>query len=131
MKTTIKSLAIAAFAAFAAFTAPAQAQNLPSNEAPEVILAGGSLMDEDGLRPRHHRRHGHQNGFSLEFYFGEPQVYYYPHHPRPVFHPRPVIRLTKSHVHWCYSRYRTYDHRSNTFVLRHGQRAYCVSPYSH
>jgi BA14K-like protein len=131
----MKTLALAAFAAFAGFAAPATAQaqdltiqDLTLYDQPEIMNAGGVFYDDDeGFRPRHYRPRHHQNGFSLEFQFGQPRYYYQPHHPRP----RPVIRLTQAHVQWCYDRYRTYDHRSNSFVIRHGQRAYCVSPYSY
>ena len=129
MKTTVKSLALAAFAGLASFAAPASVQAVERvTQTAPVILAGGGFYDDDfQLRPRHHRPRHHQNGFSLEFQFGQPQVYY----PRPVYRPRPVIQISQAHVQWCYNRYRTYDHRSNSFVIRHGQRAYCVSPYSY
>ncbi len=138
----MKSLAIAAFAAFASLAAPAtvQAAETLSPKAP-VILAGGGYYERDpafGI----HRPRPVGNGFSLEFQFGHPNVIHVPRypnvihvprHPRPVYHPRPRpgIHLTRSHVQWCYNRYRTYDHRSNSFVIRHGQRAYCVSPFSY
>jgi hypothetical protein len=130
----MKSLAIAAFAAFASLAAPAtvQAAETLSPEAP-VILAGGGYYERDpgfGIhRPRHPGK-----GFSLEFQFGHPNVIHVPRYPNVIHvprHPRPVIHLTRNHVQWCYNRYRTYDHRSNSFVIRHGQRAYCVSPFSY
>jgi BA14K-like protein len=125
MKTILKSLAVAAFATFAglAASAPAQAQERPYYGETDIIDVGG-FYDDEGYRPRYYRPRYHQNGFSLEFQFGQPR-YYYQHRPRPV------IRLTQAHVNWCYNRYRTYDHRSNSFVIRHGQRAYCISPYSY
>jgi BA14K-like protein len=123
MKTMLKSIAVAAVATFAGFaaSAPAQAHDRPFYDEAEIIDVGGFYEDE-GYRPRHYRPRHHYNGFSLEFQFGQPRIYH---------RPRPVIRLTQAHVNWCYDRYRTYDHRSNSFVIRHGQRAYCVSPYSY
>ncbi|MGL4405687.1 MAG: BA14K family protein [Notoacmeibacter sp.] len=139
MTLSLKALSIAAFAAFASFAAPAvvQAQDLFFNDGPLVdgpsyIPVGGFY--DDGYRPHHPRlRHHNGNGFSFELQFGQPHVIYQPRHPRPVYQPRPrhVIQIGRAHVQWCYSRYRTYDHRSNSFVIRHGQRAYCVSPYSY
>ena len=129
MKTILKSLAVAAFATFAGFAAPlgANAAEPVKTNAP-IILAGGGFYDDDyNFRPRHYRPR-HHNGLSLEFQFGQPRVY---HRPRIIHRPQPIIQISRAHVNWCYSRYRTYDHRSNSFVIRHGQRAYCVSPYSY
>ena len=119
----MKTLAIAAFAAFTSFTAPStvQAQDIFFDDQNEIINTGGGYYDDDeDYRPRYYRPRHHYNGFSLEFQFGQPR------HPRPIYQPRPrpVIHLTQAHVQWCYDRYRTYDHRSNSFVIRHGQRAY-------
>jgi BA14K-like protein len=130
MKTTFKALALAAFATVAGFAAlaPAQAQDIYYDDGPSLIPANGFFDDDDGFYPRHYRPRHHRNGFSFELQFGQPHVYY---RPRVIHRPQPVIHLTQAHVNWCYSRYRTYDHRSNSFVIRHGQRAYCVSPYSY
>lgn len=35
------------------------------------------------------------------------------------------------HIEWCYSRYRSYDSRSNTFQPHNGPRRYCRSPYAY
>ena len=126
----MKTLAIAAFAAFTSFAAPTavQAQDIFIDNQNEIINVGGGYYDDNqDYRPRYHRPRHHNNGFSLEFQFGQPRIFYQPRHLRP----RPVIHLTQAHVQWCYDRYRTYDHRSNSFVIRHGQRAYCISPYSY
>ena len=139
MKITLKALAFAAFATLASLAAPSasQAQDLFYNDG-KIINIGNGFYDEDDYRPRHHvRPRHHRNGFSFELQFGNPQIYYQPRHPRviyrhrPVHQPRPVIQISRAHVQWCYNRYRTYDHRSNSFVIRHGQRAYCVSPYAY
>ena len=137
----MKSLIIAAVAAFTGFAALGSAQAVElgttstlsntSSNAP-VVLAGGVFYGDDyNHRPRHYRQRHQQNGFSLQFQFGQPNVYYEPRYPRQLRRHRPIINVTQAHVQWCYSRYRTYNHHSNSFVIRHGQRAYCVSPYSH
>jgi len=33
------------------------------------------------------------------------------------------------HVEWCLARYKTYNPTTNTFFIRRGVRAVCVSPY--
>ena len=135
MKTSLKSLAVAALATFAAIAAPTvvQAQDHPQFDRTHIVKVGGAFYGDDGYVYHQPRQRHHRNGFSLEFQFGQPQVFYQPSHPRPIYQPRPrqVIQLTRAHVNWCYSRYRTYDHHSNSFVIRHGQRAYCVSPFSY
>ncbi|NKB53102.1 MAG: BA14K family protein [Rhizobiaceae bacterium] len=35
----------------------------------------------------------------------------------------------RSHVDWCYSRYRSYRARDNTYQPYHGRRRQCNSPY--
>jgi hypothetical protein len=133
MKTFI---AAALLAVSTAFAAPAALAEGPAADAP-VILAGDHGQHHGHWQRRHH------DGFSFSFQFGNGG-----HHgwhgrpgwhgghgvivkPRPVYRPAPVIHVTRAHIHWCYNRYRTYDHRSNTFVRSGGHRAYCVSPYSY
>ncbi len=130
MKNSLKSVVLAAFAALTVFVAPtsAQAQDHPQFDRADVIDVGGVFYDDDGYIQHHPRQRHHRNGFSLEFQFGQPPVFY---HTRPAYRQRQFIQLSQAHVQWCYDRYRTYNHRSNSFVIRHGQRAYCVSPYSH
>ncbi|HUE47510.1 MAG TPA: BA14K family protein [Aestuariivirgaceae bacterium] len=36
---------------------------------------------------------------------------------------------SSAHVQWCLNRYRTYDPRTDTYIPRVGERAYCNSPY--
>ncbi len=132
MKTTLKTLAIAAFATTSGFVAApaAQAQDNRYIEEPGFEQVNDSYYDD--YRPRHLRRHlRHHNGFTFSYQFGNSGIFIEPHRPRIIHRPRPVVHLTQAHVNWCYDRYRTYDHRSNSFVIRHGQRAYCVSPYSY
>lgn len=53
---------------------------------------------------------------------------------RPVeqhyYAPAPRYVSGNAHVNWCYSRYRSYDVRSNTFVTYGGQVRSCISPYN-
>jgi hypothetical protein len=37
---------------------------------------------------------------------------------------------SSAHVQWCMNRYRTYDPRTDTYIPRVGERAYCNSPYN-
>ena len=136
MRTTLKTLGIAAFATASGFIAA------PAAQAQESFYQNNLYIEEPGFeqindgyydeyRPirRHYlRRH---NGFTFSYQFGNSGFYIEPNRPRIIHRPRPVVHLTQAHVNWCYDRYRTYDHRSNSFVIRHGQRAYCVSPYSY
>ena len=46
---------------------------------------------------------------------------------RPVYRPRPSYR--RSHVSWCFDRYRSYDQGSNTYVSYGGRVRNCRSPY--
>lgn len=50
---------------------------------------------------------------------------------QPVYvQPAPVYRsLPDSHYNWCFSKYRSYDQRSNTFQPYNGPRRYCNSPW--
>ena len=34
------------------------------------------------------------------------------------------------HFDWCYSKYRSYDHRSDTYISRRYGETYCNSPYN-
>jgi hypothetical protein len=43
---------------------------------------------------------------------------------------RSDLGFSSDHFQWCYNRYRTYDHVSNTYFRSKRQRAYCVSPFS-
>ena len=133
---SLKFMALAVFAGLTSLAMPAavQAQELFYQDGtlvgePSPIQVGG-YYDQHGRFYQHRPQH-RQNGFSLEFQFGQPPVFHQPRHPRAVYRQRPVIHISQAHVNWCYNRYRTYDHRSNSFVIRHGQRAYCVSPFSY
>ena len=40
------------------------------------------------------------------------------------------VSLQEKHFDWCYSKYKTYDHHSDTYISRRHGETYCVSPYS-
>jgi hypothetical protein len=67
--------------------------------------------------PMHHA-HPH-NGFFFGFSFG----------PRFV-QPYPYRFAGNLHVQWCASHYKTYNPYTNTFFVKKGVPAVCVSPYS-
>ena len=51
--------------------------------------------------------------------------------PRRVYREPVVVRRSSgnAHVNWCYSRYRSYDARTDTYVAYSGRVKYCNSPY--
>jgi len=50
--------------------------------------------------------------------------------PRRV-HREPVyVDRGNAHINWCYSRYRSYQARSNTYVSYSGRVKQCFSPYN-
>ena len=40
------------------------------------------------------------------------------------------VSLQEKHFDWCYSKYRSYDHRSDTYISRRYGETYCESPYN-
>lgn len=40
------------------------------------------------------------------------------------------VRRQEKHFDWCYSKYRSYDHRSDTYISRRHGETYCNSPYN-
>ncbi len=58
-------------------------------------------------------------------YFYQPYPYPYPY-PYP---PYPAYAYNSPHVQWCMAHYRTYNWRTNTYFIRPGVPAICVSPY--
>ena len=48
------------------------------------------------------------------------------HEPRYV---APRHSAWDAHVNWCYSRYRSYSHRTDTFISYGGRHKRCYSPY--
>ena len=51
--------------------------------------------------------------------------------PRRVYREPVVVHRSvgNAHVNWCYSRYRSYDARTDTYVAYSGRVKYCNSPY--
>lgn len=49
--------------------------------------------------------------------------------PRRVYREPARVRGGNAHVNWCYSRYRSYQARSNTYVSYGGRVKQCYSPY--
>lgn len=155
---TVFSLA-ATLIAGVVFAAPANAMPLNSAmlaEAPTPAVHLTGSRDRPSTHDKGYRTFGHHHrprgsvsfGFSFRsgnVYFNGHRGYrqkrsgfvlhrgyYFPGHvirPRVVHKPR-VIRLNNSHVRWCYARYKTYSHHSNTFFIRRGVKAVCRSPYS-
>lgn len=56
-------------------------------------------------------------------YYDDP--YDYGYYDAPTYY----VPRGSRHVRWCYSRYRSYDARSNTFMGYDGYRHRCRSPY--
>lgn len=140
---------LAALSAFA-FSAPATAVPLFTPTAP--VVKGASDIVEVQHR-RHHRRPHHDR-----FERRGGHVYWRGHrgytHPRPGYRrhgdfwfpaaafalgaivggaiaaqPPVSHALPRSHVEWCYARYRSYRASDNTFQPYNGPRRQCVSPY--
>ena len=40
------------------------------------------------------------------------------------------VSRQERHFDWCYSKYKTYDHRSDTYISRRYGETYCESPYN-
>ena len=40
------------------------------------------------------------------------------------------VSRQEKHFDWCYSKYRSYDHRSDTYISRRFGETYCESPYN-
>ena len=40
------------------------------------------------------------------------------------------VSLQEKHFDWCYSKYKTYDHHSDTYISRRHGETYCESPYN-
>ena len=55
-----------------------------------------------------------------------PPAVYAPPPPPP---PAPVYRRGRAHVDWCFSRYRSYDPVTDTYLGYDGYRHRCISPY--
>ncbi|MEP1443353.1 MAG: hypothetical protein ABJK39_10130, partial [Hyphomicrobiales bacterium] len=40
------------------------------------------------------------------------------------------VSRQEKHFDWCYSKYRSYDHRSDTYISRRHGETYCQSPFN-
>jgi len=87
----------------------------------------------DNYRPYRPRYGGYGGYDDPDIYLDFSAPRYRTYDPVPVY-PRRTYRrgvvMSEAHVEWCYSRYRTYRERDNTYVPRRGVRAQCISPYS-
>ncbi len=86
-------------------------------------FAAGALLGFGlgySVHPRRHYYAHPRRVYPRAYYYAEPQRYY----------PARAYRLGNAHVDWCSWRYRTYNPATNTFFIRRGVPAVCVSPYS-
>jgi hypothetical protein len=88
--------------------------------------------------PKHYNHHHYYGGpnFAAPFFLGLGLGYltprYYPAYPvYPTYGYGPAYGYGNAHVQWCASHYRTYNPATNTFFIRKGVPATCVSPYSY
>lgn len=65
-------------------------------------------------------------GLFDDFYDYGPD-YYTPYYYAP--RPRYRVHLTRAHIRWCESHYRSYRVFDNTFQPLHGPRRQCISPF--
>lgn len=61
-------------------------------------------------------------GFIIGATIGGGPGYYDDYHYRPHHHR---VSRWERHVRRCYARYRTYDHRTDTYIDRHGYERRC------
>lgn len=114
----------------------------------DVILAQGVVCDLNGCRTynTNNRRPIYRDDRSFDediynrdrSYDDEPEIYQRPRVERRIYVRPPVEpglyppRLSRSrqHVAWCSDRYRSYNPRTDLFVVRSGVYRHCISPYS-
>ena len=106
---------------------PAEAGRRGNFAAGLAIGAIGGALIVGGI----HRRH-----YGYRRYRGYRRPYGYRYRPRVVYRERVIVRPRRYHRvrgsnHWqrhvarCYRRYRSYDHRSDTFVGYDGRARRC------
>lgn len=115
----------------------------------DVTQAGGVYCDFNGCSDygfRHRRRiyvdppiydeprvyDPYDDPYAQPVIRRRPRVYVEPpryYEPRPVYRPRTMM-LSRSHVQWCLDRYRSYNPRTDLYMLRRGVWRHCISPYS-
>lgn len=59
--------------------------------------------------------------------YAQPTYRYVPRYVQPRRYSR--VQMSRAHVDWCYSRYRSYRAYDNTFQPYNGPRRQCYSPY--
>jgi hypothetical protein len=81
----------------------------------------------------YHQRHHGPNFFAGPFFLGLGLGFAAPRYYRtyPAYPAYPAYGYGNAHVQWCLSRYRTYNPATNTYFIRKGVPAACVSPYSY
>ena len=125
--------------------------------APQIALAGSTpspVQVQSGIvlegatqahrlrRHRPHRHYHHRRYHRHPGYRYHRHPHYRHHRYRRRHNPWPYIvggiiiggiiyqsATWDRHVRWCYNRYRSYNHRSNTYQPYHGSRRRCRSPY--
>ena len=88
-----------------------------------ATLTSASAHDRDDWRQRPHVIHRQDNDI-VPFLFGSL-------FGRMLRHPDYDYYPSSRHVAWCLAHYRTYNPTTNTFFIRRGVAAVCVSPYSY
>lgn len=135
MKRSLMSLCAAAIAAPLAFAAaPVAAQGFALEIGPQGPRIGfyneGPRVYYNGFPGYSHRRHGYR--YYRGYWFPE-EAFIDRRHTGSIYdrdrrgHQRDYGR---SHVEWCYDRYRSYRATDNTFQPYNGPRRQCYSPYS-
>ena len=104
-----------------------------------VVRTGGVVCDAYGCRSygHHHRRFYRDPPlYDDPGFYDAPPVYVQPRvrrrvyvEPAPIYREPPVI-LSPEHVQWCLDRYRSYNPRTNLFMVRRNVFRQCVSPWS-
>ncbi len=82
---------------------------------------------QNGPYPMMHHHHHNQSGlfFATPFFFG------FSFGPRYSLMAPQYSFAGNPHVQWCLAHYRTYNPSTNTFFIKKGVPAVCVSPFWH
>lgn len=130
MKTLV-ALGLAGLLGFSTLTATTQ--QAKAGDA-DVFIAGaagllaGAIIANSGNGGTvhvHHRRYGY---YGPGLHHG-PRHYGPRHYAPPQYGPHPRKIRWRRHVSWCYDRYRSYNHHTNTFVAYSGRVRECRSPF--
>jgi BA14K-like protein len=105
------------------------ALGLAATMAAGAMMVSGQASADYWPHPMHHH---HSNFyFGSPFFFGfsvGPQFRYMDPYPR--YYGYSNYGYSDLHVQWCLGRYRTYNPATNTFFIKKGVPAVCVSPYT-